>query len=345
MSSIALTRFIGEWLPPIEAEMRSVLGNNESAVDAHYGMLRYHMGWANARFEPDIAFAGKRLRPILCLLACAEVSGSVDAAVPAAAALELLHNFSLIHDDIEDGDEQRRHRATLWKLWGVPQAINAGDGLFALAFAAIQRLYDRGLSADATLAALRVFTQTAIDLTEGQHLDMRFEQRNDVTVGEYLRMIQGKTGALVGASVAIGAIVGGAEAEQAETLWRFGQAVGLAFQVQDDVLGIWGDPAVTGKAAGNDVLHRKKSLPMLYTLNHEKVGPRFSALIGAGDFGPAQLDAALLLLDEAGARAYAETQVQRLHDGALAALHDALGERAADSTLRTLAESLLNRVQ
>lgn len=345
MTSIALTRFIGEWLPPIETEMRSALDNNESAVAAHYGMLRYHMGWANARFEAEIGIAGKRLRPILCLLACAEMGGSVESAVPAAAALELLHNFSLIHDDIEDGDEQRRHRETLWKVWGVPQAINAGDSLFALAFAAMQRLYERGLNADTTLAALRVFTQMAVDLTEGQHLDMRFEQRSDVTVAEYLRMIQGKTGALVAASVAIGAIVGGAEAAQAEALWRFGQALGLAFQVQDDVLGIWGDPEVTGKAAGNDVLHRKKSLPMLYTLNDPSVGPRFAALIGDADFGPAQLDAALALLDQAGARAFAGAQVQRLHTRALAALQEALGARAADSGLRTLAESLLNRTR
>ncbi len=345
MSQPNLIRFIGEWLPPIEAEMRSVLNNNEDAVAAHYGMLRYHMGWANARFDAELAPAGKRLRPIFCLLACAELGGDVEKAVPAAAALELLHNFSLIHDDIEDGDEQRRHRPTLWKLWGVPQAINAGDGLFAMAFAAIQGLYDRGLSAEATLAALRVFTQMTVALTEGQHLDMLFEQRGTVSVADYLRMIQGKTGALVGASVAIGAIAGGAEAAQSEALWRYGQAVGLAFQVQDDILGIWGDPAETGKAAGNDLLRRKKSLPILYTLDHVAVGPRFAALMDDAGFGPSDLDAALALLDEAGARAYAEAQVQRLHDNAMAALHEALGPRAADSLLRTLAESLINRTR
>jgi geranylgeranyl diphosphate synthase type I len=345
MTSPALTRFIGEWLPPIEAEMRSLLDNNEGAVAAHYGMLRYHMGWANVRFDAELAPAGKRLRPIFCLLGCDAVGGNVEMAIPAAAALELLHNFSLVHDDIEDGDEQRRHRATLWKVWGVPQAINAGDGLFALSFAAIQRLEERGLSAEATLAALRVFTQMCVELTEGQHLDMLFEARDDVTVPEYLRMIQGKTGALVGASVAIGAIVGGAEAAQSEALWHFGRAVGLAFQVQDDILGIWGDPAETGKAAGNDVLRRKKSLPMLYTLNDAGVGQRFAALLRADDFGPARLDDALALLDEAGARAYAEAQVQRLHDNALAALQQALGDRADDLPLRALAESLLNRTR
>ncbi len=345
MTATALSRFIGEWLPPIEAEMRSVLDRNEEALAAHYGMLLYHMGWVNTRFEAELSPAGKRLRPIFCLLTCAEVGGEVTNAVPAAAALELLHNFSLIHDDIEDGDEMRRGRATVWAQWGVPQAINAGDGLFALAFESIQGLNDRGVNADTTLAALRIFTQMCVELTEGQHLDMRFEQRSDVSVAEYLRMVEGKTSALVGASVAIGAVVGGAEADQSEALWRFGRDVGLAFQVQDDVLGIWGDPAETGKAAGNDLLRRKKSFPILYALNHPVVGERFADLIGAAEFGPVQLDRALALLDEADARAVAEAQVRRLNDRALAGLRAALGDRAETSLLRTLADSLLNRTR
>ncbi|MGL4651851.1 MAG: polyprenyl synthetase family protein, partial [Caldilineaceae bacterium] len=251
MSLIALSRFVGEWLPQVETEMRSVLDNNDPAVDRHYGMLHYHMGWLNEALLPEISPSGKRLRPMLCLLACAEVGGEVARAIPAAAALELLHNFSLIHDDIEDGDEMRRHRATVWKIWGVPQAINAGDGMFALAFAAIQRLNDRGVAPETTLAALRIFTQTCVDLTEGQHLDIGFERRDLVEVEEYLRMIQGKTAALIAGSVAIGAAVGGAESEQDAALWRFGHNIGLAFQIQDDILGIWGDPEVTGKAAAN----------------------------------------------------------------------------------------------
>ncbi len=343
MSSLSLTRFIGEWLPPVEAEMRSVLAHSEDALRMHYGMMHYHLGWANARLEPELSPAGKRLRPMLCLLACTEVGGTTEQAVPAAAAIELLHNFSLIHDDIEDNDEVRRHRPTVWTIWGVPQAINAGDGLFALAFAALQRLDDRGVRPQTTLAALRLFTQTCIALTEGQHLDMDFETRADVRVDEYLRMIQGKTAALVGASAGIGALVGGAEGAQSEALWRFGHALGLAFQIQDDLLGIWGDPQVTGKAAGNDLLRRKKSLPILYAWNHPDVGPRFRALVGGEAFGPAQLDVALALLESAGARTFAEEHVRRHHERALAALHEALGPRADDSALRALAESLLHR--
>ncbi|MFN8469916.1 MAG: polyprenyl synthetase family protein, partial [Caldilineaceae bacterium] len=323
-----LQKFMEEWLPPLEAEMRAVLAGDEQATAAHYGMMQYHMGWVDASFAPSVLNAGKRLRPILCLLACTEVGGRTDAALPAAAAIEILHNFSLVHDDIEDGDEARRHRATVWKLWGVPLAINVGDGMFALAFAAMQRLSAHGVPPTAVLAALDVFTRTCIALTEGQYLDMSFEQRGDVSEDEYLRMIAGKTAALVGASVAIGAYIGGAGPEQAQCLQRFGQEIGLAFQIQDDVLGIWGDPAVTGKAAGNDVLRKKKSLPMLHALNHPAVGTEFGALL-AGEVDAGSLPAALALLDAADARTFAVAAAEAHYAMGMVALEQALGAKTA----------------
>lgn len=342
MPNTELSAFIGHWLPKLEDEMRAVLQHNEPALNIHYGMLHYHLGWMDEQLRPQHSPAGKRLRPMLCLLACTEVGGDPAQALVAGAALELLHNFSLIHDDIEDGDELRRHRPTVWKIWGVPQAVNAGDAMFALAFAALQRLTRRGVSAEITLQALQRFTQICLALTEGQHLDMSFEQRSDVTVAEYMRMIQGKTAALVGASVAIGALIGGATAAQVNALQEFGCAIGLAFQIQDDILGIWGNPAVTGKAAGNDILRRKKSLPLLHALNHERIGEQFETLL-ADDLGSAQLPQALTLLAQAGTRSFAEAQMQAQHEAGLNALRTALGERYMDSALFALAESLLNR--
>lgn len=336
-----LQRFVAEWLPPLEVEMQSVLAIRESATAPHYGMMQYHMGWVNENFVPSALPAGKRLRPILCLLACSETGAAPAAALPAAAAIEILHNFSLVHDDIEDGDETRRHRPTVWKLWGVPLAINAGDGMFALAFDAMQRLSSRGVAANAVLAALQVFTDTCVALTEGQFLDMDFERRPCVTVQEYMRMIAGKTAALVGASVAIGAHIGGASPAQAEALQYFGQQIGLAFQIQDDVLGIWGDSAVTGKAAGNDILRKKKSLPMLHALNHEQTGPAFGQLL-AGDISPEQLPLALALLAKSGAREAATTAAQAHYAAGMAALDGALG---AGSRLAAVAEWLLQRDQ
>jgi geranylgeranyl diphosphate synthase type I len=339
-----LQQFMAAWLPPLENEMRSVLTATDAATLPHYGMMQYHMGWVDEHFAPSSLPAGKRLRPILCLLACAETGGDAAQAVPAAAALEILHNFSLVHDDIEDGDETRRHRRTVWKLWGVPFAINVGDGMFALAFATMQRLSGRGAPPAAVLAALHVFTTTCVALTEGQYLDMSFEQRECVTVDEYLRMIGGKTAALVGASVAIGAHIGGAAAQDAQVLGRFGQEIGLAFQIQDDVLGIWGDPAVTGKAAGNDILRKKKSYPLLHALNHPQTGGDLARLL-AGEITPAQLLAALDLLAQAGAREAATFAAEAHYARGMAALEEGLDGRVASSKLAALAEWLLQRNQ
>lgn len=342
MSNTELSGFLGHWLPRLEEGMQSALSIDEAAVDQHYGMMRYHMGWADEALQPRISRGGKRIRPMLCLLACAEVGGDPIKALPAAIAIELLHNFSLIHDDIEDGDEVRHHRPTVWKLWGVPLAINAGDGLFTLAFAAIQQLTRWGVSSKMTLQALDIFTQTCLALTEGQFLDISFETREDVTVANYMRMIQGKTAALLGASTAIGGLLGGASEEQIQQLHRFGQASGFAFQIQDDILGIWGDPSVTGKAAGNDILRRKKSLPILYALNHDHVGEQFETLLD-DTFDEAGLPQALRLLDQAGARAFAEEAMRAEHASSMTALHNALGDRPEGSKLAALAESLLNR--
>ncbi|BAL99633.1 MULTISPECIES: polyprenyl synthetase family protein [Caldilinea] len=338
-----MKQFSEQWLPPLEAELRAVLAGNEPATAAHYGMIHYHMGWVDAEFRPVTLPAGKRLRPLLCLMACQEVGGDPVQALPAAAALEILHNFSLVHDDIEDGDERRRHRPTVWALWGIPQAINAGDAMFALAFAALQRLSARGVAPETVLAALQLFTETCVALTEGQHLDMAFEQRAWVSVDEYMRMIQGKTAALIGASVAIGGLIGGAAQGVDASLRRFGQSIGLAFQIQDDVLGVWGDPTVTGKAAGADILRRKKSLPLLHALNHPIHGDAFRSFLSRPELAADDLPEAMELLARTASYEYATQQMHCLYQAGLDALQEALGERAERSLLWATAQWLMHR--
>lgn len=334
--------FAQQWLPALEAEMRTILTGRDMAVAQHYQMMHYHMGWADESLRPGLFHTGKRIRPLLCLMACEAVGGNPATALPAAAAVEILHNFSLIHDDIEDGDRTRRHRPTLWTLWGVPQAINAGDGMFALSFAALLGSQARGVADAALLAALTHFTNCCAALTEGQHLDMHFETRAQVSVAEYLRMIEGKTASLVATSLAMGALVSGANSQIGDALYRFGRHIGLAFQIRDDILGIWGDPTVTGKAAGNDILRRKKSLPLLYALEEERVGPALAERMSQ-PMEERDLPELLGLLAAADAHSFAEEEVGKHHRQGLAALGDALGNRALSSPLGALADQLLQR--
>ena len=198
------------YLPLIEAEMRDVLAIPQDAAAGHYQIMQYHMGWLDAALQPAVAPAGKRIRPLLCLLACAAAGGDPGAALPAAAGLELLHNFSLLHDDIEDNSPLRRHRPTAWTIFGMPITCNAGDGMFSLAHMAFYRMEALGVPPATVLAALRRFDEMCVALTEGQFLDMSFERRLSVTPDDYFRMIAGKTGALLAVAPEIGALVAGA---------------------------------------------------------------------------------------------------------------------------------------
>ena len=227
----------------------------------HYSELReifyYHLGL----LDPVIK-QGKRLRPLLTLI-CAEGAGiSYDKAMPAAIAIELIHNFSLIHDDIEDDGAMRRGKASVWKKWGLAQGLNAGDAMFNSAFLAIQQLKD-DLSMDITIEAITQLINTCDKLTKGQYLDMRFESEPEVSESAYFRMIEGKTAALLGCSTEMGAILAGKNTTQRGFFHDFGWSLGIAFQIYDDWLGIWGDEKVTGKSALSYLIEKKKSYPII----------------------------------------------------------------------------------
>lgn len=332
-----------EFLPAIEAEMRAVLGangNNSGAADPFYGMIHYHMGWADETLQARDGNSGKRIRPILCLLACAAAGGEWRQAVPAAAAIEILHNFSLVHDDIQDSSPTRRGRSTLWTLWGQPQAINTGDAMFALAHLALGRLVDRGAPPAVTVRALRRFDETCVALTRGQYTDMSFESRDDVTVDEYVAMITGKTAVLIALSTELGALVAGATDERVCAFADYGLNLGLAFQVQDDILGIWGDESVTGKSAATDITTRKKTLPVLYALARSAA---LRELYNGQDSDGVFVRQAVKLLDDAGARRYAIAESERYTNAALAALSAARPVEPAAEALDALTSFLLKR--
>jgi geranylgeranyl diphosphate synthase type I len=251
----------------IEAEIRGALPSSDAPLDE---MIRYQMGWT-----PDgLMSLGKWLRPALCLTACEALGGDVNRCLPVAASIEMVHNFSLIHDDIEDGDEVRHHRPALWSVYGRGPAIAAGTALWTLAYQTLNQARERGMPAERVLAARRLLNDACTEMVEGQDRDISFEQRNDVTLNEYLEMVNGKTAALLSASLALGALVAGADALEQERFALFGREMGLAFQIRDDILGIWGEGSATGKPVGADIARRKKTLPVVHAFQQAVGGDR-----------------------------------------------------------------------
>ncbi|MGD2179469.1 MAG: polyprenyl synthetase family protein [Anaerolineae bacterium] len=335
-----LETFLERYLPALREEMRAVVRVREPRQAPLFGMLRYHLGWVDALFQPCDARSGKQLRPLLCLLACEGCGGGWEQALPAAAAVELLHNFTLIHDDIEDQDRTRRARPTVWSIWGEPQGINAGDTLFALAQLAMLRLQGRDVPSTTVVEAMRLFNETCVDVTFGQYLDICFESRNDVSVDDYLAMVEGKTGALMAGACQIGALVAGAPNAQRDDVQAFGRHSGLAFQMWDDILGIWGDSDATGKPVGADIARRKKTLPLLHGLERSA---ELRSLLAREVLSSSDVRRATDLLEEKGSRDFAERLAWGHHEQALAALDRAKLQHPADEVLRELAQRLLRR--
>ncbi len=337
---MSLKDFTTRLLPSIEAELqRQVKRLDEPRYTPFHEMLTYHMGWTGEGAGPEAS--GKRIRPLLVLLACEAAGREWPCATPAAAAVELIHNFSLVHDDIQDNSDRRRGRRTVWVKWGMPLGINVGDALFVIANQALLDL-SACHPAEAVLRAGRVFQQTCLDLTKGQYLDMSYEERGDVGEEDYWPMVAGKTAALLSACTQIGAILGRA-GEEAEAEYRdFGRYLGLAFQVQDDILGIWGDEAVTGKSAASDLLEKKKSLPVLYALG--KRG-RFAERWSQGPIRPEEVADLAEMLSREGALSHAREAADQMTEQALMALRRADPQGEAGEALFELAKKLLGREQ
>ena len=311
--------------PLVQQEMRAVIGD---APEGLYAWMRYHLGWEDRAGRAVSASPGKMLRPLALLLATELCGGRAEQSVAAAAAVELIHNFSLLHDDVEDASDTRRGRETVWTFAGAAQAINAGDGMFTLAHLAMYRLAAAGVDPARMVAAARELHEACLRLVEGQYLDISFEERADVTLEEYLRMAGGKTAAMFAAPFAIGALLAGAEPEVAAAYREFGRRLGLAFQAVDDVLGIWGDPAVTGKPVGDDLASRKMTYPVIVAMSAPG-GDRLRAAYEDRSASSADVPVLRALVEAADARAVTETWAVAEERAALDSLRAAgVGEQA-----------------
>ncbi|MBH5337837.1 polyprenyl synthetase family protein [Streptomyces pactum] len=325
--------------------LRAVVARLAPPMDS---VAAYHFGWIDAEGRPTAADSGKAVRPALAVLSAEAAGAPAEAGVPGAVAVELVHNFSLLHDDLMDGDEQRRHRDTVWKVHGPAQAILVGDALFALAG---EILLELG-TVEAGRAARRLTAATR-KLIDGQAQDLAYEHRERVSVAECLEMEGNKTGALLACATSIGAVLGGADDRTADTLERYGHHLGLAFQAVDDLLGIWGDPVATGKQTWSDLRQRKKSLPVVAALAADGPASRELARLLAADAGKSdaefmdfdedQFAARAALIEQAGGRDWTSQEARRQHATAVAALAEVELPERVRAELTALADFVVVR--
>lgn len=340
---MALQSIVSRYQSALDAQLRQSV-RDKSATPELYDLLRYHMGWHDQDLKPAKGSGGKRLRPILTLICCEAVGGNYRLALPAAAAVELLHNFSLIHDDIEDRSAMRWSRPTLWKLRNEPIAINAGDAMHVLAYLA---LFADEQSQPNHVAAksVRLLLECCLRLTEGQHLDLDFSRMDNVRLADYYAMISRKSAGLIGCAMQIGVLIGCADDTLAERYRQLGESLGKAFQIRDDVLGLWGDERVTGKSTVDDLIEGKKTLPLLRALNLLPAADvnHIRSLYQRGDVGEAEAIQIRGLIESTDAQEFSDAESRRHYEEAMDLLDGLRPEEPAGSHLREISEFLIQR--
>jgi geranylgeranyl diphosphate synthase, type I len=336
---------IDERIPWLDAVMEGALTSASRDLDL-YQWSRYHLGWNDETLTPMSEaerrrHGGKRLRGVLTVLAAEAMGGDGRAAAPGGAAIELIHNFSLVHDDVEDNDEERRHRRTVWKLWGVPQAINVGSNMQAMVDMAVLRLRS-AYPAETVVRIFECVTRAVVLMTEGQYLDMAAEDAHEMSLEEYFRMTGGKTAALLEGALRVGAILGSADESRLEAMAAFGRGFGLAFQCRDDFLGIWGEPSLTGKPVGSDILQGKRSLPVVHALSaapaESLAGKRLRHSLRERD-----VPSVLALFASLGTAEFVNQRVEEHTAASLSGLERAKAASPYGEAIRDIAEYALGR--
>jgi len=321
---LSVQTILTRYAAPVQETLRSLIEEQRARtcppIEGLYGQISYHLGWVDRNFAPVQEHPGKLLRPTLLLLAY-EAAGAAGLAsqrdglshlvraLPAAAALELFHNFTLLHDDIEDGDVERRHRPTVWSLWGIPMAINTGNAIACMARLALFKLLGVGVDARLLADLECQFDRAAHLVIEGQHFDLSFETQEEVTLSMYLEMITKKTARLMECATEMGARIGTSDKKVIDGLRQFGLKLGIAFQIRDDILGIWGNRAQTGKTPSGDILRRKKTLPILHAFQHAETRDQaYLCAIYHAEKAPnaEQVGQVLEILDRTGSRDHAQ---------------------------------------
>ena len=306
-----------------------------------YDVLRYHLGWVDQRGSPEHTSRRLHFPPALALASCEALSGDFRAAMPAASAIELVYNFTLVHADVQAGTPDRQERPSIWWVWGPSQAINAGDGLHALGRVRVMRLDQRGVPAARVLRGVAALDQACLTLCEGQYMDLNFQDQLMVTSGDFYEMLRRKVGALPGCAAELGALAAGADDAICSKLHGVGSNLGMAWQIAQDTAELWGQGG-DGMTVGN-VLNKKKSLPLIYVL--ETASPSTKRELGTiymkRVLEPQDVSRIIDILDQAGARQYAEGKARELVEQAMAAVEDIGLPSDGSELFRQVAETAL----
>lgn len=297
------------WQSALEAELRECFAGRQGFL---YNLLRYHLGWVDREGQPEPEMPRQSFHSLLALAAGQAVSGDYAPSLPAAAAVELVYNFVLVHNEVQTGPAAAGGRPSLWWVWGPAQAINAGDGLHAMGRAAMLRLSDQGLAAERVLDAIALLDQACLTLCEGQYMDLQFQERLLVTIPEYKDMIGRKTGALTGCAAATGALSAAADPSLVVRFREWGRNLGMAWQITQDIADFWGKQG-DGMTASN-ALNKKNSLPLLYTLEKGSTAAKreLGSIYKKRVLEPPDLAQIVAIMEEVDSRSYAETAAQEL---------------------------------
>lgn len=346
MSSTTYEALFAPIIADVEAEMRAARREQTEIAPILWDVIDYQFGWdLDADDGMAQKVAGKKIRPLLMALVAQAIRGEYRQVLPAGAALEFIHNFTLIHDDVMDRSLERRHRPAVWTRWGQWQAINSGDGLYALAMLASTRLRQIGTPAEKIVRVFEALARACLNTAEGQILDMDFENRARVTVDEYVTMVANKTGALIECAAMVGAVLSTDDEAIIENYTQFGRDLGIAFQIRDDYLGVWGDEAQTGKSATSDIREKKKSYPVLVAFERASDADRaqLDAIYRQDTFADADVQAVLDVLSRTDAQTHTDRIAQATFDSALDRLSGTGIDNAAQSAIRQYAAFLVQR--
>ena len=315
----------------------------QEKVNAYIASLAYERK-PKSLYDPIeyvLAAGGKRIRPSFVLMAYNLFHDDVDRILPVATALETYHNYTLLHDDLMDKADMRRGRPTVHKKWDDNTAILSGDTMLILAYEHLAKCDTKYLK-----PALDLFTETALEVSEGQQFDMEFETRNDVAEEEYIEMIRLKTSVLLACALKMGAVVAGASDADANALYAFGEKVGLAFQLQDDLLDVYGDPKVFGKAIGGDITSNKKTFMLINAFNRADAGTRaeLERWTTATEFDPAEKIAAVTeIYNRLGIDKLAEQRIKEYFEQSRQHLDELSVSDDRKAVLREYTERMMNR--